>query len=88
MEKKTQNFFETKLFSRLNVKQPAKGDPNQLPVETEGLEVIEEIKQQFEKHILNKDTAEKNFLDQLRFIKGIKDYLKIHKNLKQQELHL
>jgi len=62
--------------------------PGNLPVETEGMEVIEEIKPEFQKNLIDTATRKTTFLEQIKFIKKIKDYLKIHKNLKQQELHL
>jgi hypothetical protein len=62
--------------------------PGTLPVETEGIKIIEEIKPEFFKNICAPETRKTTLLEQLKFIKKVKDFLKIHKNLKQQELHL
>jgi len=57
--------------------------PGNLPVESEGMEVIEEIKPEFWENLIDQKTRKTTFLEQIKFIKKIKDYLKIHKNLKQ-----
>ena len=49
---------------------------------------MEEIKPKYYKHIIDENTREKSLLEQLKFVKLMKDFLKLHKNLKQTELHL